>query len=146
MNPSGDPLAAFDAAELRRYGRHLALPEVGVAGQQRLKRARVALVGMGGLGSPVALYLAAAGVGTLGLIDDDVVEESNLQRQVLYGEPDLGRPKLEVAMERLGAINPHVVLEPHPVRLTSDNALEILGAYDLVVDCPSGSAAQSFWL
>lgn len=125
---------ALSAAELRRYGRHLVLPEVGVAGQERLKRARVALVGMGGLGSPVALYLAAAGVGTLGLIDDDVVEESNLQRQVLYGQPDLGRTKLEVAAERLTAINPHLALEPHPVRLTSANALQILGAYDLVVD------------
>ena len=134
MTPVSDPRATLGTAELRRYGRHLVLPEVGLAGQQRLKDARVAVVGLGGLGSPVALYLAAAGVGTLGLIDDDVVEETNLQRQILYGQPDLGRTKIEVAAERLGAINPHVALEPHPVRLTSGNALEILGGYDLVVD------------
>jgi sulfur-carrier protein adenylyltransferase/sulfurtransferase len=128
------PLQLLSAAELRRYGRHLVLPEVGVAGQQKLKRARVALVGLGGLGSPVALYLAAAGVGTLGLIDDDVVDESNLQRQVLYGQPEIGRSKLAAAMERLAALNPHVVLEPHGERLTSANALAVLGGYDLVVD------------
>ena len=121
-------------AEIARYSRHLVLEEVGWAGQAALKRARVAVVGIGGLGSPVALYLAAAGVGTLGLIDFDVVDVSNLQRQVLFGSADVGRPKVAAAAERLQQANPHVVLEPHPVQLTSANALEILGAYDVVVD------------
>jgi adenylyltransferase/sulfurtransferase len=120
--------------EIRRYSRHLTLPEVGPEGQRRLKAARVVIVGAGGLGSPLALYLAAAGVGTLGIVDFDVVDESNLQRQVLYGVSDLGRPKLEVAAERLADVNPHVEVVPHPVRLTSENALEILGGYDVVVD------------
>ena len=120
--------------EIRRYSRHLLLPEVGVEGQERLKGAKVLLVGAGGLGSPAGLYLAAAGVGTLGLVDFDVVDETNLQRQVLYGQQDLGRPKLEAARERLAGINPHIELRLHEARLTSENALEILGDYDLVVD------------
>ena len=124
----------LSTAELRRYGRHLALPEVGPDGQAALKRARVVLVGAGGLGSPIALYLAAAGVGSIGLVDDDVVDLSNLQRQILYGEADLGRPKLEAAAARLAEVNPHTAVEAHPVRLTSANALEILGRYDIVVD------------
>ena len=121
-------------AELARYARHVVLPGVGVAGQRRLAGARVAIVGAGGLGSPVALYLAAAGVGTLGLVDDDVVETSNLQRQLLHGTGDVGRPKVESAAARLADVNPHVRVEPHAVRLSSANALEILGAYDVVVD------------
>jgi sulfur-carrier protein adenylyltransferase/sulfurtransferase len=120
--------------EALRYARHLVIPEVGVAGQQRLKDARVAMIGAGGLGSPVGLYLAAAGVGTLGIIDFDVVDESNLQRQVLHGTKDVGRPKLESGADRIRDVNPNVSVEPHPVRLTSENALEILGQYDLVVD------------
>ena len=103
-------------------------------GQRRLKAARVLLVGAGGLGSPVALYLAAAGVGTLGIVDDDAVDATNLQRQILHGTSDIGRSKLESAATRLGDVNPHVVVEPHPVRLTSANALDIVGRYDLVVD------------
>ncbi len=130
----GRPLPELDPEEIRRYGRHLTLPEVGPEGQRRLKASRVVIVGAGGLGSPLALYLAAAGVGTLGIVDFDVVDESNLQRQVLYGVSDLGRPKLEAAAERLADVNPHVEVVPHPVRLTSENALEILRDYDVVVD------------
>jgi hypothetical protein len=113
-------------AETLRYARHLVLDEVGEAGQRRLKAARVLIVGAGGLGSPASLYLAAAGVGTLGLVDFDDVDASNLQRQVLYGESDLGRPKLDAALERLRDLNPHVRLVPHPERLTSANALDII--------------------
>ena len=120
--------------ELARYGRHVTLPGVGVEGQRKLKAARVALVGAGGLGSPAALYLAAAGVGTLGLIDFDVVDVTNLQRQLLHGTADVGRPKLDSARDRLRDVNPHVRVEAHATRLTSANALEILGAYDLVLD------------
>ncbi len=117
-----------------RYARHLVLPEVGVVGQERLKAARVLVVGAGGLGSPVALYLAAAGVGTLGLVDFDEVDATNLQRQILHGTSDVGRPKLDSARDRLSDINPHVELVLHAVRLTSDNALEIIENYDMVVD------------
>jgi adenylyltransferase/sulfurtransferase len=120
--------------QYERYKRHLTLPEIGVRGQEALLRARVLLVGAGGLGCPLAQYLAAAGIGTLGLVDFDVVEASNLQRQVLYGTPDLGRPKLEVARERIRALNPDVRVELHPLRLKAQNAREILGAYDVVVD------------
>ena len=127
-------LPELDTAELRRYSRHLILPEVGADGQRRLKAARVLVVGAGGLGSPLGLYLAAAGVGTLGLVDFDRVDVTNLHRQVLFGEADIGRPKIEAAVERLREINPHVELVPHEVRLDSSNALEIVSAYDLVVD------------
>lgn len=120
--------------ELVRYARHLTLPEVGTAGQERLRRARVLLVGAGGLGSPAALYLAAAGVGTLGIVDGDAVELSNLQRQVLHGTAAIGRPKTESARQRLADLNPHVVVETHPVRLSSENARAILGRYDLAID------------
>ncbi|MDP2958437.1 MAG: molybdopterin-synthase adenylyltransferase MoeB [Longimicrobiales bacterium] len=120
--------------ELLRYARHLALPQVGREGQRKLKEARVLCVGAGGLGSPVALYLAAAGVGTLGLVDDDVVEITNLQRQLLHGTKDVGRPKLDSAADRLRDVNPHVEVVRHPVRLTSGNALDILAGYDVVVD------------
>ena len=120
--------------ELRRYQRHLTLPEVGVDGQKKLKAASVLLVGAGGLGSPLALYLAAAGVGRLGLVDFDVVEETNLQRQVLYGTKDVGRSKLASARDRLLDLNPYVQLDLHEIRLTSDNALALLADYDLVAD------------
>ncbi len=120
--------------ELYRYARHLSLPEVGMAGQLRLKEGRVLCVGAGGLGSPLALYLAAAGVGTLGLVDFDTVDESNLQRQILHGTSDVGRSKLDSAEDRLRDVNPHVKLERHDTRLTSENALEILDGYDVVVD------------
>lgn len=121
-------------AELVRYARHLTLAEVGVSGQERLRRARVLLVGAGGLGSPAALYLAAAGIGTLGIVDGDVVELSNLQRQILHGTGALGRPKTESARARLSDLNPHVEVVVHPLRLTSENALEILGDYDFCID------------
>ncbi len=129
-----EPGPELSHAEVRRYSRHLILPEVGVEGQRRLKAARVLLIGAGGLGSPLALYLAAAGVGTLGLVDFDTVDESNLQRQVLYGVSDVGRPKLAAAAQRLREINPHVSLEPHPFRLDSSNAIELFKKYDLVAD------------
>jgi sulfur-carrier protein adenylyltransferase/sulfurtransferase len=120
--------------ELVRYGRHLVLPGVGLEGQRALKGARVLLVGAGGLGSPLALYLAAAGVGTLGLVDFDVVDVSNLQRQVLHGTKDVGRSKLESARDRIGDVNPNVGIDTYETRLTSANALEILREYDVIVD------------
>ena len=120
--------------ELLRYSRHIVLSDVGLAGQQRLKSARVLLIGAGGLGSPAALYLAAAGVGTLGLVDFDVVDASNLQRQILHGTSDIGRSKLESARERIGDVNPNVHVRTYETRLTSGNALEILADYDVIVD------------
>ncbi|MEO8197428.1 MAG: molybdopterin-synthase adenylyltransferase MoeB [Thermoanaerobaculia bacterium] len=125
------PLAAEG---LRRYARHLSLPEVGVAGQERLAAGSVLLVGMGGLGSPAALYLAAAGVGRLGLVDFDVVDRSNLQRQVLYAESDVGRSKLEAAAERLRAANSGLALELHESRVSKDNVRDLVAGYDVVVD------------
>jgi len=127
-------LPELSTEEVLRYSRHLILPEVGLAGQRRLKGARVLLVGAGGLGSPLALYLAAAGVGHLGLVDFDVVDVTNLQRQVLHGTKDVGRPKLASARDRVADINPHVTLETYETQLTSTNALEIIRDYDLVVD------------
>jgi adenylyltransferase/sulfurtransferase len=120
--------------ETLRYSRHLLLPQVGAEGQRRLKGARVLLVGAGGLGSPAALYLAAAGVGTLGLVEFDRVDVTNLQRQVLHGTADVGRKKIDSARERLAELNPLVAVEPHDARLSAANALDIIGAYDLVVD------------
>ncbi len=138
MPTSSEPLAAelpeLDPAEMRRYSRHLILPEVGMEGQRKLKAARVAVVGTGGLGSPLALYLAAAGVGTLGLVDFDVVDESNLQRQIIHGTSTVGRPKIDSAEERIRDLNPNVAVVRHETRLTSANALEILAGYDVVVD------------
>ncbi len=120
--------------QLRRYSRHLLLPEVGVKGQRRLRASKVLLVGAGGLGAPAALYLAAAGIGEIGLVDFDLVEASNLQRQVLYGTADVGQPKLAAARRRLEDLNPDVAITPFEHRLTSDNALEILEPYDVVID------------
>lgn len=120
--------------ELHRYSRHLTLPNVALDGQRRLKAGRVLLVGAGGLGSPAALYLAAAGVGTIGLVDFDVVDVSNLQRQILHGTSAVGTKKLDSARDRLRDLNPHVHVEPYDTRLTSANALEILAGYDVVVD------------
>jgi len=125
---------ALSHAQIDRYRRHLSLAEIGVRGQEALLASRVLLIGAGGLGCPLAQYLGAAGVGTLGLVDFDVVDASNLQRQVLYGTSDVGRPKVEVARERVRALNPDVDVEIHALRLTSENALEILGRYDVVVD------------
>ena len=127
-------MATLAQAELVRYSRHLILPDVGVTGQEKLKAARVLLIGAGGLGSPAALYLAAAGVGTLGLVDFDNVDVTNLQRQILHGTKDVGRPKLVSARERIADINPHVLLETYETALTSKNALDILSGYDVVVD------------
>jgi adenylyltransferase/sulfurtransferase len=132
--PARAAAASLSPQEVARYSRHLILPEVGVEGQKRLKAAAVLLVGAGGLGSPLALYLAAAGVGRLGLVDFDVVDFSNLQRQVLHGTPDVGRPKLHSARDRLAAINPDVRLDLYETRLTSANALDLLRPYDLVID------------
>jgi molybdopterin/thiamine biosynthesis adenylyltransferase/rhodanese-related sulfurtransferase/molybdopterin converting factor small subunit len=127
-------LPELSPAEIRQYSRHLIMPEVGMEGQRRLKAARVLAIGAGGLGSPLGLYLAAAGVGTLGVVDFDVVDESNLHRQVLFSHADVGRPKIAAAIERLRGINPHIDLVPHEVRLDSSNALELFAGYDVVVD------------
>ena len=126
--------AELSSEELQRYSRHLTLPEFGKEGQEKLKNSSVLLVGAGGLGSPAATYLAAAGVGRIGLVDFDTVEASNLQRQILYGTSDVGRPKLEAASEHLNDLNPHVDIERHEVRLTSANALDIIDDYDVVAD------------
>jgi sulfur-carrier protein adenylyltransferase/sulfurtransferase len=120
--------------ELVRYSRHLTLPDVGLDGQRRLKAARVLCIGAGGLGSPAMMYLAAAGVGTIGLVDEDAVDLSNLQRQIVHGTSDVGRPKLDSAADRLRDINPHIQLESHEVRFSAENALELVTAYDVIVD------------
>ncbi|MCA1635283.1 MAG: molybdopterin-synthase adenylyltransferase MoeB [Acidobacteria bacterium] len=120
--------------EIARYSRHLILPEVGVEGQRRLKAARVLMIGTGGLGAPLGMYLAAAGVGTLGLVDFDVVDASNLQRQIIHGTRDVGRPKIESARDRLSDINPNVKIETYETRLTSENALELFRDYDVIAD------------
>ena len=120
--------------ELVRYSRHLTLPDVGLDGQRRLKAARVLCIGAGGLGSPAMMYLAAAGVGTIGLVDEDAVDLSNLQRQIVHGTSDVGRPKLDSAADRLRDINPHVRLESHEVRFSAGNALELVTAYDVILD------------
>ena len=120
--------------EVLRYSRHLIMPEVTMEGQKRLKAARVLLVGTGGLGSPIAMYLAAAGVGTIGLVDFDVVDYTNLQRQIIHFTSDVGRPKLQSAIEKIQAINPYVHVIPFETRLTSENALDILRDFDVIVD------------
>ncbi|MEJ6789357.1 molybdopterin-synthase adenylyltransferase MoeB [Brevundimonas sp. BR2-1] len=125
---------SFSDDEIERYARHLVLSEVGGPGQQRLKAARIAIVGMGGVGGPAALYLAAAGVGTLRLIDDDAVGLSNLQRQIAFATPDLGRAKVEAGAEALTTLNPHVHVEPAAERLTGDNAARLIEGCDAVVD------------
>jgi len=134
--PSGEPpdFSGFPREDLIRYARHFVLPNVGPEGQRRLKAAKVLLVGAGGLGSPAALYLAAAGVGTLGIVDADLVDLSNLQRQVLHGIHQLGQRKVTSARSRLWELNPNVEVIPHATRLTSANALELLAPFDLVVD------------
>lgn len=128
--------------ELERYARHIVLPEIGGAGQQRLKRARVLVVGAGGLGAPVLSYLAAAGVGTLGIVDGDVVALSNLQRQIVHGSADLGRPKVESAADAVARINPHVAVEAHILRLDAQNAGALVAGYDLVIDGTDNFAAR----
>ena len=126
-----DPLSS---QELERYARHIVLPEIGGPGQQKLKRARVLVVGAGGLGAPVLAYLAAAGVGTLGIVDDDAVSLSNLQRQIIHDTAGVGRAKVESAAQAIARINPHVSVETHRLRLAADNAGDLVAAYDLVVD------------
>ena len=126
--------AALTNEEVARYSRHLIMPEVGMDGQLKLKAASVLCIGAGGLGSPVAMYLAAAGVGRIGIVDFDVVDYSNLQRQIIHGTPDVGRPKLESARDSLAAINPEVRVETHDVALSSSNALDLFRGYDVIVD------------
>lgn len=120
--------------EIRRYSRHLTLPEVGLAGQEKLKAASVLCIGVGGLGSPAAMYLAAAGVGRLGLVDFDVVDETNLQRQIIHGTGNVGRSKLESGRARINDINPNVAVECHAVRLSSENTLDLFSRYDIIID------------
>jgi sulfur-carrier protein adenylyltransferase/sulfurtransferase len=127
-------MSDLSPAELSRYARHLAIPEFGIEGQRRLRAARVLCIGAGGLGSPIALYLAAAGIGGLGLVDPDVVEITNLQRQVLFGQKDLGRKKLDAARDRLADINPHVDVQVHPELFTAANAMRIAADYDVIID------------
>jgi sulfur-carrier protein adenylyltransferase/sulfurtransferase len=134
LPPLVEPAAELSVDEVRRYSRHLIIPDVGVTGQKRLKNAKVLVVGAGGLGSPALLYLAAAGVGTLGILDFDVVDESNLQRQVIHGQSDVGRPKAESARDSVREINPFVEVVLHEERLDSDNALDIFRPYDLILD------------
>jgi adenylyltransferase/sulfurtransferase len=128
------PATQLSKEEILRYSRHLIMPEVGMEGQLKLKRARVLLIGTGGLGAPLGLYLAAAGVGRLGLVDFDVVDFTNLQRQVVFSTADVGRPKIEAARERLQGLNPDIEIITHEARLTSENALEIFRHYDIIVD------------
>lgn len=130
----GDRLTELTHAEIARYSRHLLLPEVGLEGQKRLKAARVLLIGTGGLGAPVALYLAAAGVGKLGIVDFDFVDVSNLQRQIIHNTKDINRPKVASAKDKIKAINPEIQVVTYNTTLSSKNALEIIGEYDLVVD------------
>jgi len=124
----------LSAGELERYARHIVLAEVGGAGQQAFKNARVLIIGAGGLGAPVALYLAAAGIGTIGLVDDDIVSLSNLQRQIIHDSGQVGTAKVESAMTALARVNPHVHVEPHNVRLSEANAAALISSYDIVAD------------
>ena len=132
----------LNAEQAERYQAHLALPRIGANGQRRLLRSRVLMVGVGGLGCPTALYLTASGVGTLGLLDDDIVDRTNLQRQVLYGTSDIGKPKVHVARERLAGINPDVDLKPIEKRLTPSNAMDLVSGWDLVIDGSDNFASR----
>jgi adenylyltransferase/sulfurtransferase len=134
LPPLVEPADELSVDEVKRYSRHLIIPDVGMTGQKRLKNAKVLVVGAGGLGSPALLYLAAAGVGTLGIVDFDVVDESNLQRQIIHGVSDVGHPKAESARDSIREINPYVEVVLHEERLDSDNALDIFRPYDLIVD------------
>lgn len=129
-----EPAAELTTDEVRRYSRHLIIPDVGMAGQKRLKNAKVLVIGAGGLGSPALLYLAAAGVGTLGIAEFDEVDESNLQRQIIHGMSDIGRSKAESAKESIAEVNPYVEVVVHPERLDNDNVLQVFEGYDLIVD------------
>jgi len=132
--PKGEQLPLLSNEEVARYSRHLIMPEVGMSGQRKLKAASVLMIGTGGLGAPTGMYLAAAGVGRLGIVDFDVVDASNLQRQIIHGTKDVGRPKIASARDRIEDINPHVEIETHETRLTSTNALDLFVNYDVIVD------------
>jgi sulfur-carrier protein adenylyltransferase/sulfurtransferase len=134
LPPLVTPAAELSREEIARYSRHLIIPDLGLAGQKRLKNARVLVIGAGGLGSPALLYLAAAGVGTLGVVDFDVVDESNLQRQIIHGQSDIGRPKAQSARDSIHEINPFVEVVLHELRLEPDNAVDLFGRYDLILD------------
>src|SRR5689334_16237291 len=134
LPPLVEPAAELTKEEVARYSRHLIIPDVGVDGQKRLKNAKVLVVGAGGLGSPALLYLAAAGVGTLGIVEFDVVDESNLQRQIIHGQSDIGRPKAESARDSIAEINPLIQVNVHEERLDSSNVLDLFAQYDLIVD------------
>ena len=134
LPPVVEPANDLSVDEVRRYSRHLIIPDVGMVGQKRLKNARVLCIGAGGLGSPALMYLAAAGVGTLGIVEFDTVDESNLQRQIIHGQSDVGRSKAESARDSVLEINPYVTVNLHPERLESANALELFAQYDLIVD------------
>jgi len=134
LPPLVEPAAGLTVGEVRRYSRHLIIPDVGMSGQKRLKNAKVLCVGAGGLGSPALMYLAAAGVGTLGVVDYDVVDESNLQRQIIHGQADIGRPKAESARDTISQVNPLTEVVLHQERLDSDNAMRIFEPYDIVID------------
>ncbi len=134
MLPLVNELADLSNEEIKRYSRHLIMPEVGIEGQRKLKAASVLLIGTGGLGSPLALYLAAAGIGRIGLVDYDIVDETNLQRQVIHGQSSIGKPKLDSAAARILDINPNVQVDKYNVPLTSDNALELFEPYDVIID------------
>ncbi|MGH3264476.1 MAG: ThiF family adenylyltransferase, partial [Trebonia sp.] len=134
LPPLVEPAADLSVDEVKRYSRHLIIPDVGMAGQKRLKNAKVLVVGAGGLGAPALLYLAAAGVGTLGIVDFDTVDESNLQRQVIHGVSDVGKPKADSAKESIAEVNPYVEVVLHKERLDSSNVMEIFAPYDLIID------------
>jgi molybdopterin/thiamine biosynthesis adenylyltransferase/rhodanese-related sulfurtransferase len=134
LPPLVEPAGRLSREEVARYSRHLVIPELGMDGQRRLKNARVLVIGAGGLGAPTLLYLAAAGVGTIGIVDFDVVEESNLQRQIIHGVADVGRPKAQSARDSIGAINPLVNVRLHEFRLDAGNAVDLFGQYDLILD------------
>jgi molybdopterin/thiamine biosynthesis adenylyltransferase len=136
------PVNVLGADELERYARHIVLREVGGPGQAALKQSRVLLVGAGGLGAPALLYLAAAGVGTLGVVDDDAVSLSNLQRQVIHATPDIGHAKVDSAAAAIARLNPHVKVEPHAMRLNADNAVDLISRYDLVADGSDNSSTR----
>src|SRR5256886_9135440 len=133
LPPLVEPASELTKEEVARYSRHLIIPDVGVDGQKRLKNAKVLVVGAGGLGSPALLYLAAAGVGTLGIVEFDVVDESNLQRQIIHGQSDIGRPKAESARDSIAEINPYVTVNIHELRLDASNVMDLFAQYDLIV-------------
>src|SRR3954463_12565987 len=134
LPPLVEPAAALTRDEVARYSRHLIIPDLGVDGQKRLKNARVLVIGAGGLGSPALLYLAAAGVGTIGIVEFDVVDESNLQRQIIHGQSDIGRSKAQSARDSIHEINPYVKVIIHDEALNNDNVFRIFAPYDLIVD------------